>query len=393
MKVLYDYQIFDEQKFGGISRYFYELIRRSASFNKTEIELSLVYTNNEYILNDNYFSEKVQTKPIRKTFIKVNGNIPLNRLFYKIEKKIISKINPDKSTEKNKSASIVKIKEGNFDIFHPTYYDDYFLDYLDNKPYILTIYDLIHEIYPEFYMYHSLNKSQKLLTGAAKIIAISENTKKDLVCLYDVDPDKVEVTHLANSLISDDNWENKLLISKLPAKYLLFVGNRNNYKNFYFFAEVFKKVSFSYPDVFIVCTGSEFNKDEKNFFNKLGLQDKIIHRFTSDGDLKILYQHAIAFVFPSQYEGFGLPVLEAFSCGCPVLCSNTSSLSEIAKDAVVYFDPKNPNSLLNAVYQVLSKEELRKTLIIRGNHQLENYSWDITTQKTIELYKKCLIKK
>lgn len=87
MKVLYDYQIFDEQKFGGISRYFYELIRRSASFNKTEIELSLVYTNNEYILNDNYFSEKVQTKPIRKTFIKVNGNIPLNRLFYKIEKK------------------------------------------------------------------------------------------------------------------------------------------------------------------------------------------------------------------------------------------------------------------------------------------------------------------
>ena len=390
MKVLYDYQIFDDQKFGGISRYFYEIIKRAGSFNKTEVNLSLVYTNNEYLLKDNFFSEKLQAKPIRKTFINENGKIPFNRLFYKMEQKILSKINPDNITETNKAASIMKIKEGNFDIFHPTYYDDYFFDYLGQKPYVLTIYDLIHEIYPEFYMYHSLNKSQKLLTGAAKIIAISENTKKDLVCFYDVEPDKVEVTYLANSLESDKNGYNKLLINKLPSKYLLFVGNRNMYKNFYFFAEVFKKVSYSYPDLFIVCTGNEFNKDEKYFFQKLGLQDKIIHHFTSDDELKIFYQHALAFVFPSQYEGFGLPVLEAFSFGCPVLCSNSSSLSEIAKDAAIYFDPKNPHSLLTAIYQILSNEELRKTKILNGNHQLKNYSWNITTQKTIEVYKQVI---
>ena len=384
MKVLFDHQIFNAQKFGGISRYFFELLSALREDKEVKSDVALLYTDNEYIQSDKYYAEKILLIPEQKPLIKANSKFPGSKLLARVEKKIFPK--PVTTGEQNKVNTIAKLKEGNFDIFHPTYYDTYFLDHLNGKPYVLTVYDLIHEVFPEFLMFH-LNKSSLMLQTASKIIAISENTKKDLVSIYDVAEEKVEVIHLASSFTINDGNLDLPFKNKLPDKYLLFVGSRIQYKNFYFFARIFQIISKDFSDLYIVCTGSEFNKQEQTYFQNLGINNKVVHIFTSDNELAFLYQQAVAFIFPSQYEGFGLPLLEAFACGCPVLCSDGSSLREIAEDAAIYFEPKNPASMLKAIRSILSDASLRKIIIEKGYKQLNKFSWQFTVNSTKHLYK------
>jgi glycosyltransferase involved in cell wall biosynthesis len=129
---------------------------------------------------------------------------------------------------------------------------------------------------------------------------------------------------------------------------------------------------------------------ELYYFNKLGIRDRLYHFYVDDDKLLYLYQHAVAFIFPSQYEGFGLPVLEAFGCGCPVLVSNTSSLPEVGGEAVIYFEPKKISSLIRALNIILDKKETREGLIAKGYCQLKKFSWQKTATITKEIYSRIL---
>ena len=120
------------------------------------------------------------------------------------------------------------------------------------------------------------------------------------------------------------------------------------------------------------------------------MSNRIIHHFVADTSLAHLYKNAQAFVFPSLYEGFGIPVLEAFCCGCPALLSNTSSLPEVGGDAAIYFDPKNAFSIREAIKQVLYDEEKRRTMIVRGFKQLEKFSWRALGLSTYKVYNQVL---
>ena len=249
---------------------------------------------------------------------------------------------------------------------------------------LLTVYDMIHETYPDLFDQHAIEFKNKriLCEKAAKIIAIRENTKKDIVRLCNIDPDKIEVIYLGQSF----KKANKHTI-QLPEKYILFTGSRWGYKNFKRFAEAFSRLPSDYE---LVCTGAPFTEEEIQLFQQLNMSQRVHAFFVSDQQLSELYSRALLFVFPSEYEGFGIPVLESMVCGCPVVLSDASSFPEVAGDAGAYFDPLSVDSIYETMHEVLFDEMSRQTLIEKGYQQAEQFSWEKMAKQTLYLYKTIL---
>jgi len=367
MKVLYDHQIFTSQIYGGISRYFFELIKHFKNNDEVECELSLKYSNNYYL----------------KKLNNLSPNTFLENYSFRGKYRILNIL--------NKKVSKEYISKGDYDIFHPTYYDPYFLDYIGNKPFVLTIYDMIHEIYPEIFSpKDKVSERKKLLAQkAAKIIAISENTKRDIVKILKIDEDKIEVIHLGSSLKIDKDI--KTINIKIPGKYILFVGSRRGYKNFELFIEAISPLLNDDVKLNVVCAGGgKFNDIEIEKLKNSKIKNKVFYYSGSDSVLAYLYQKAVAFVFPSLYEGFGIPILESFACGCPVICSRTSSLPEVAGDAAIYFDPTDKLSIQNSIHKVIYDDELKNNLISKGTERIKEFTWGKTAKKTKVLYEDIL---
>jgi len=397
MKVLYDYQIFEMQKFGGISRIFYELMSHFGRSNSVQWKLPIRYSENEYLNTLPYFEGKLSSKPVQvdplKNFLG-DKSFRGKRILYQLKNRVLPLSRQENFTDFNKQLSIKELQKGEFDIFHPTYYDPYFLEYIGDKPFVITVYDLIHQVFPEFFMDISYpDKNATMLQRATKILAISESTKKDLVNIFGIDEKKIIVTYLANSLRESSEISQQKDILKLPDQYILCVGHRNIYKNFYFFIQAITPLLKTKPDLFVVCTGIQFNEDEKRYLAKLGISEKVLHCYVDDRQLANLYHRALVFAFPSLYEGFGLPILEAFSCSCPVITSNSSSLPEVGGDAVVYFEPKNARSILDALTSIVDNIDLRQKKINKGYEQLKRFSWQKTALETESVYAQVLSQK
>ena len=361
MKVIYDSYIFTEQKYGGISRYYYELIK---FFNKDQDVIAsapLVFSNNHYI-NDK--------KDVKHLVFFPNKTIKgKQRLLFLI----------------NRIAFLFFLQKKDFDIVHPTYYDTYYLKYIVDKKLVLTVYDMIHE---KFYQDKISEKKKLLCNRADLIIAISENTKKDLIEIFNISESKIKVVHLASSLKESKKYT---LNSSLPKRYILFCGHRGLYKNFVRFITGISKLLTINADLFVICAGgNNFDNKEILMFSELNIEDQVIQLNMDDNLLYSLYHNALLFVFPSLYEGFGIPLLEAFSCGCPVACSNTSSFPEIALDGAVYFDPNNEESIYECVSKIIFDEESKNKLIKKAYKRLESFSWEKTAVQTKEIYHEVL---
>jgi glycosyltransferase involved in cell wall biosynthesis len=374
MRILYDHQVFSFQRFGGISRYFYELMVYAGA----GASMPFIYTDNHYLMNSMY----------RK------NNIAIDTVFANrhlgAANRVFSKAGYNFPYSHNRRKSLDAISGGDFDLFHPTYYDPYFLGHIGDKPFVITVHDMIHEIYPEHFPPGEpvSEWKRKVIPKAAMVIAISESTKRDLLKFIDVDKAKVQVIYHGNSLEPDkpNSAPDMCLANGLPQKYLLFVGDRKAYKNFYFLIEslapLIKKESFH-----IVCSGGgAFGLQERLFFKRLDVDDRVRQYSVDDDTLVELYRRALAFIYPSLYEGFGIPVIEAFACGCPALLSNTSSLLEIGGDAADYFTPKDTDSMRNAVEKIIHDDDLREKLKAKGMERSRLFTWEKTTQETFTLY-------
>jgi glycosyltransferase involved in cell wall biosynthesis len=369
VKVLYDHQCFVQQQYGGVSRYHYQLIKELNKLQNVETKLSLTYSNNFYIIKDKSFE--------------VKNFFPNNKFYFK--RTLLDYLNRI-STNKD-------IEKGDFDIFHPTYYGLYFLNHIKEKPFVLTVYDSIHEKYPVIInaIDKTLEHKKLLLSKANLIIAISENTKNDLIKLYKIPTEKIEVTYLAASI-------NKSLTSSnlkvdLPEKYILFVGNRDFYKNFKNFIVAVEPLLQEHKDLFLICAGGgDFTTEEKKAFHSKGLENKILHKAADDITLATLYANALAFIFPTLYEGFGIPALEAMNCDCPVVMSNTSSLPEVGGEAAIYFEPTKIDDMREKIESVIFNKDLRNDLILKAKNQRQKFSFEKTARQTLEVYKRLLTK-
>jgi glycosyltransferase involved in cell wall biosynthesis len=374
MKVLYDHQVFTWQDYGGISRYYYELIKAQHG----SCELSLLHSNNEYIVADTGLSGEISRKPVIRRYSK------LERLFKSKKSR-----RPKPVEEINQGHSIVRLNAGEYDLFHPTYYDRYFLDHIGNRPFVVTVYDMIHERFPEHFQISDPASPQKLelVRRATHVIAISENTKKDLIEFCGIDESRISVTYLGSSLQDSP----VLADLTLPGRYLLMVGSRGAYKNCYFAIRALRDVLSRYSDLHIVFAGGgEFSAEELKFFSGMGLAGRVHHFSAADAVLRTLYSKAEAFIFPSLYEGFGIPTIEAFSCGCPVLSSNTPALREVAQDATLYFDPKSIQSIQEAALRIIEESGLREDLRKKGAARLTGFSWKTCAAQTIAIYENAL---
>jgi glycosyltransferase involved in cell wall biosynthesis len=286
----------------------------------------------------------------------------------------------------NKNISIDSLKKQDFDIFHPTYYDNYFLEHIGNKPFVLTIHDMIHEIFPEIHgEIETLIQKNDLAKKAAHIIAVSENTKKDIIDIFGIPEKKISVIYHANSII------NKRSASlHLPQKYFLYVGSRFGYKNFLFFVQAIEPILKQQKDIFVLCTGQIFDDTETQMLDNLNIRDKFINIFVEDDDFFEVYNNAIALVFPSYYEGFGIPILEAFESSCPVLLSDSSCFPEIAKDCALYFPPKDIKQMRSCLENVINNPPLRQLLIDKGHKRIKDFSWLEFSKQTCALYERVL---
>ncbi len=378
IKILYDHQIFT-QKYGGISRYFCELLREMGNDPEFSLELGVKFSDNAYL-------RELPLLPVKPVTTFENFCFGLNfrgkgRLYQTLEK--FDLVN---SLYCNKALSEKLLRENRFDIFHPTYYDPYFYKYLKNKPFVLTIYDMIYELYHTMFNADDPTIMNKRLIAekADAIIAISEHTKQDIIKLYGIAPEKIKVIYLGNSL---DNSEFDHEV-KLPEKYVLFIGNRGLYKNFSLFATAMAPLLRQDDSLHIVCGGSNsFSPEEITLFKSLACENRFIHqKIAADRTLVSLYKNAMAFVFPSLYEGFGIPVLESFSCGCPVILSNVSSLPEVAGDAAEYFNPEDESSIMTAVSKVIYDEAKRVEMRKNGLERLKYFSWEKTAAETKNVY-------
>lgn len=384
MKVLYDYQIYQWLAYGGIARYFYEMMNYYNEHDEVDFELALKYSPNFYLKQSSFAADKA-LDPQAKTINDFLGgkNFKGKGRLFSLYSKMSNNTAVDTYTE-NRNTSIAAVQAGDFDVFHPTNYDPYFLKHIGKKPFVITFYDLIHEIYPELLMWDkSYLPRKELAEKATKVIAISQNTKDDLVKIYDVEPEKIEVIYLASSL--DTMQDNKDL--KLPTKFLLHVGNREFYKNFYFFARVFSKLAESDPELHLVCAGGgNFKPNEIEFFTELGIKDKVIFAGSDDGSIATAYRNALALVSPTYYEGFNIPIVEAFTASCPVIAANSGPSPEVGGDAAEYFEPKDLESMKSTIEKVIYNDQLRKTMISKGLERAKQFSWEKTAQQTQSLY-------
>jgi glycosyltransferase involved in cell wall biosynthesis len=366
LHISYDHQVFTWQTYGGISRYYYEIANRIAAMGN-EVEVFAPFYVNEYFRN----SCQVRPQGVKIPFL------------WNIAPQILKIINPS-------LAYLLLKPRKNIDVLHETYYS--LIDWCPKSTKrVLTVYDMIHEKFTNYFS--KWNKTQQFKAHAVHradhVICISENTRRDLISLLNVPEEKTSVVYLGYSL-SNDKFYAKTVMEDKP--FILYVGARGGWKNFNGLIRAYGCSRFLKDECDLVCFGGGgFNTRELELMESLNIErSKIKHMSGPDKLLADLYSTAAAFVCPSLYEGFGIPPLEAMSFGCPVVCSNTSSLPEVVGDAAELFDPENETAMRCAIETVVSDPEKCQSLVERGYERIKQFSWEKCAHETFNVYNKIL---
>ena len=356
MKILFDHQIFCDQVYGGVSRYHMELKKNMECFQNVNICIPVLFPINNYLKGYE------------------------NRRIYSISNKWILRI----IKAINRVYTIIQLKIHKFDVIHPTWHASYINSYARGR-FVTTVHDMVHEIYyPEGLK--DIERKKRSIYESTAIIAISENTKSDILRFYpDIDENKIRVIYHGTNYLPEPR---KPITFKVPNKYILFVGKRAGYKNAEVLFKAFKRLKEDHSDIkMIMAGGGSFTIEEKVMIDNC---EDIRQVVVTDAELAYLYQNAICFVYPSKYEGFGFPILEAFDNNCPVILSNTSCLPEVGGDAALYFTPDNEMELLSALEQLVMDDILRKEYIQKGAKQVKKFTWEKTAEETCKLYQDVL---
>jgi len=369
MKIAFDHQIFSMQAYGGISRYYVRLAEHLQA-KGADVGVYAPLHRNEYL--SHLSPEAVHG---RKTADYHAVILPVvNVVNRAVGRRILEKRKPD--------------------IIHETYYARK-PSMAGPCPVVLTVHDMIHEIMPSMFSKRDTTCQNKKLAvkRADHIICISQSTKKDLVKYLNVPEEKISVVHHGYEIVHDGS----LSISKEEKSerpYLLFVGNRVGYKNFSKLLEAMaSSTELSSRFDIIVFGGGLLSNDELKYIKDLGLKNSQVKQVSGDDRLlQKIYSNAAAFIYPSLYEGFGLPPLEAMAFHCPVVSSNTSSMPEILGDAAEYFNPDSATELKSAIERVVFSKARYYELVKLGIDRIKLYSWTNCAAQTLAVYENVIQK-
>jgi glycosyltransferase involved in cell wall biosynthesis len=287
----------------------------------------------------------------------------------------------------------------NYNLFHSPHFN---FPIFNQGKLVLTIHDLTPLLFPDIFSRKARIYMKTMIWlskfRADKIITVSQNTKDDLVEMFNYNPNKIKVIY--NGVDSSYKLiDNKKLISEINNKYntgenfLLYVGNIKPHKNIPVLLKALSNID-KQNKLVIVGKRDKAYDEIFDIIDQNNLKDRIIFTgFVPDEDLILLYNAAALFVYPSLYEGFGLPPLEAMACGTPVITSNVSSLPEVVGDAAITVDPHNIKELSKKINKILSNKDLQNKMIQRGIERAKQFTWDKTARETIKVYEDVLNKK
>ena len=374
IKILFDSQIFCAQVYGGVSRYFCELVLHLLA-TKSNLWIKIVAPM--------YVNEYLRLVPSK--FIR---GFPAPHFLLRGSSTFASYI---RSCYRLVGICLgtIYINIVNPSIVHQTYFYPIYLFGRRTKK-VLTIYDMIHEKFP--LDFSPSDKTAKYKRQAAMsadhIICISESTRRDVIEILKVDPNKTSVVYLGFNFFEPLLEVHDKLDQFCNAPYLLYVGQRAGYKNFEKFIKAYGGSSSLSQTFNIICFGGgAFTNNELVLLESLGIHRSAIMQISGDDQLLgYIYKNASAFVYPSLYEGFGIPPLEAMSQGCPVICSSSSSIPEVVGNAGEFFDPTDILAITNAIENVVFDEKRASQLKFLAREQLLKFSWDKCAEETKEVY-------
>jgi len=365
LRVLYDGMIYHRQRAGGINRYFEKIIDHLPGNIAPEITLTSVPMTN--FPKSNRLNQHIKSFHLPRPFRKVSRAIRSVRF-----EALRMDLAPD--------------------LVHATYYDTLagYENIESGPPFVVTVHDMTHEKFPELLDRRGRHAAlkQRAIRRADSIICVSKRTRDDLLERYPECANKVQVIYHATSLgtIEPDDWSPE---NQRP--YVLFVGSRAGYKNFNGLLQAFKNVVARIPEVQLRAVGSHFSDHEQRNIESLGLTNHVIaHDLVSDRRLASMYRKSKLLVYPSLYEGFGLPLIEAMSCGTPVLAANTSCIPEVVQNAAMLFDPQKPDDFIEAICYLLKNSCVCKQLIKDGYKQCQQFSWTEAANRTVNVYQTAL---
>ncbi|NQU77846.1 glycosyltransferase family 4 protein [Candidatus Falkowbacteria bacterium] len=364
MKIVIDARLYGASKNRGLGRYVEQLVKN----------LEKVDHENDYtvLLRQENFDDY---EPQNSRFKKVLADYP----WYSFAEQILL---PWKLWRMD--CDLVHFPHFNVPIFCP-------------RKFVVTIHDLIMYKFPndkattrnkffyrtKYWLHKFVIKSA--IRKAKKIIVDCEFTKRDVIREFGVGEDRVRVIYLGFEVgdkgMRDANYTNVLEKYGIKGQYLLYVGSAYPHKNLETLINAFDRVKKEHGDLQLVLVGRR-----DYFYEKLKTRDVVFTGDVSNGDLAALYRNALIYVFPSLYEGFGLPGLEAMSYGVPVIAARASCLPEIYGEAALYFEPKSGSDLAGKIGQILESSDLRENLAARGYDQIKKYSWESCAVQTKETY-------
>jgi glycosyltransferase involved in cell wall biosynthesis len=378
MDILFDHQSFSRQATGGVSRSYVELARALNQHSGSSAQILAPIHWNQYLCesqNKDFSSGIYQQRAVFRLW--------KQRWWF------------------NHMITNLWCRFTAPDIIHETWYSIHPYQLPKKTRVAITVHDMIYQVHPEWTP-DAEERARELAASvdrAAVIFCDSEYTRNDLLNWREsLDPQKVFVVHLtvikpgANELSPENSWAKaphlKASAEILNSPFFLYVGQRSaTHKNFPFLAKAFAASGLQKEHNLICFGGGEFTDSEKRLFREIGLStDRVYHIPHNDSLLGLAYKNAVAFIYPSLYEGFGLPPLEAMGYDCPVLSANATCIPEIGGDAAVYFSPTDQDDLVNSLRRISQSEALRKDLVHKGRVRFERYSGEVIAKQALEAY-------
>jgi glycosyltransferase involved in cell wall biosynthesis len=365
MRIFYDHQVTSLQDAGGVSRYHFELVRELS--RRQDVTIEYLLGRNASILpftdlasaSVRIFSTPTRLQPGN---VRYGWNALLTNL----------------------SAPL----RGRFDIYHSTY--QRWEPGVRCRALIATHHDSTPERFPQLFPDAAaiIERKRRLYERADAILCVSQASKADLVRFYSLDERKAAVVYhgfrpLHSPGADAGHWEGK--------PYILYVGSRTGYKNFNALLSAFAAEAIPKSMELVVVGGGPWQPAEIGALQALKLEGRVtLVPKATETELAAIYSNAALLVYPSLYEGFGFPPLEAMSVDCPVLVSRTSSLPEVCGDAAFYFDPTAPRDLVKRLAELVGDQPLRRSKLALGRAQVQRYTWNSAADATFEVYRRCL---